>query len=388
MRHVRLPLLLLLQSCFAFAVEEEFVVSGPVALMAAGPQTVRLNTTLASLVALDDDLLDFCDLASHNPTSHDTIRAKIKGNVAMVVDPSIKGSCSFERAYLNLVEAGALGILLHAPDQKALVASGYFASTVGEDMLANLEATKSLVPMLEISDDARDDLKRRLAEHLRIAGNNNGGQQAARLIIESSKNPWLVLFNSNGWFVTMRRVVPSSYFLVAAASFYVLLQQASLGEFVWGSTSCWVIFIEMMPALALGTASIFGVYEGTFFSREAQSIFRSVLILSELASTILVARYWNAQAEAAKIGYEHARAVDPQRSWKSVVFTVAVLGVDVANAFLGGLNLVFVILIALLLTVACAVVFIRATLKMLGAARAPGTGIHSLAQIRPLGQTE
>jgi hypothetical protein len=169
MRHairiVHLALLLLLQSSFAFAVEEEFVVNGPVWLMAAGPQTVHFNTTLASLVALDDELLDHCGLL-HDPTSHKLAlaRAKIKGNVVMVGrrQGSGKGSCSYERAYLNLVEAGALAVLVHAHDQ-AFVVPGPFHGTVGSDMLANLEATKSLVPVLEISSDVRDDLKRRLA---------------------------------------------------------------------------------------------------------------------------------------------------------------------------------------------------------------------------------
>ena len=146
------------------------------------------------------------------------------------------------------MEAGALAVLLHANIQK-VGAPGYFAGTVGGDMLANLEATKSRVPMLEISSDVRDDLKRRLAE--RTAGNGNGDQQAVRLIIESSKNIWPALFNSSRWFVVMRRIVPLAYFLVVAASLYVLLQQASRGEFVWESTSCWVVFIEMVPALVL-----------------------------------------------------------------------------------------------------------------------------------------
>jgi hypothetical protein len=240
-------------------------------------------------------------------------------------------------------------------------------------MLANLEATKSRVPMLEISDDVRDDLKRRLAEHERTTENGNGGQQVARLIIGSSNNPWPDLFNGNGWFVMMRLVVPLAYFFVVAASFYVLLQQASLGKFVWGSTSCWVIFIEMVPALALGIMSIFGIFEGTFFAREVQAIFRNGLVLFELLSTILVARYWNAQAKAAKVGYERARAVDPQRSWKSVMFTVAVLGLQVATAFFrhSFVPNKVLFLTTLLLTIVCVVMFIRATLKMLGAARAP-----------------
>jgi hypothetical protein len=254
-------------------------------------------------------------------------------------------------------------------------------------MLANLEATKSRVPMLEISDDVRDDLKRRLVEHERTVDDGNGGQQAARLIIESSNNPWLALTNGNGWFMVMRRVVPLAHILVVATSFYVLLQQASRGEFVWGSTSFWVIFIEMVPALALEIVSIFGMFEGTFFSREVKSFFGTGLMMSELASTILVAWHWNAQAEAAKVGHEHARAVDPQRSWKSIVFTVAVLGFQVATAFFRHSfvpNAVLILIIFLLKTV-CAVAFICATLKMLGAARAPDSTRRISAHISHIG---
>jgi hypothetical protein len=155
--------------------------------MAAGPQTARINTTLASLVALDGNLLGFCDLLP-DATSHNLTRTKIKGGVVMVEfeDSSVMtNSCSLERACANLVEAGALAVPLHANTQAVVAPGGYFTGTVGGDMLANLEATKSRVPMLEISSDVRDDLKRRLAE--RTAGNGNGDQQAVRLIIEPSK---------------------------------------------------------------------------------------------------------------------------------------------------------------------------------------------------------
>ena len=266
MRIVRLILLLLLLLVSVFSVEDDLVVRGPVASMAAGPQTAHINTTLASLVALEDEVSEYCNL-SHAPTSHNSTRPKIKGSIVMVEygESSVANSCSLERAYVNLVEAGALAVLLHNYAGKlSYVVPGYYAGTVGMDMLANLEATKSRVPMLEISTDVRDDLKRRLGTE------RTAGQQAARLTIESSKNAWPALFNSSSWFVVMRRVVPSAYFLVVAASLYVLLQQASRGEFVRGSTSCWVVFIEMVPALALGTTSICGVFEGTFFSREVQ----------------------------------------------------------------------------------------------------------------------
>jgi hypothetical protein len=224
-------------------------------------------------------------------------------------------------------------------------------------------------------------LKRRLAE--RTAGNGNGGQQAARLIIESSENTWAALFNSSSWFVVMRRVVPLAYFLVVAASFYVLLQQASRrGEFVWGSTSCWVVFIEMVPALALGVTSICGLFEGTFFPREVQYFFKTGLLVPELVSTILVARYWNAQAEAAKVGFERARAVDPQQSRKSVVFTVAALGLGAAEMFSReSINWNYLTLVGLLATIACALVFTHATFKMLGAARAPDSARRISAYI-------
>jgi hypothetical protein len=382
MRIVRPALLLLLLLVSVFGVEDDLVVRGPVALMAAGPQTAHINTTLASLVALDDVLFEYCDL-SHAPTSHNSTRTKIRGSVVMVgygEDRAFVNGCSLERAYVNLVEAGALATLLHS-HTTAAVAPGYFTGTIGGDMLANLEATKSRVPMLEISDKSRNDLIGaligRLIEIETTARNGNGDQprdqQAARLIIESSENIWPALFNSSSWFVVMRRVMPSAHFLVVAASFYVLLQQASRGEFVWGSTSCWVVFIEMVPALALGVTSICGLYEGAFFSREVQYIFKPGFLLSELVSTILVARYWYAQAEAAKVGFEHARAVDPQQSWKSVAFTVAALGLDVANAFFRDWNLAAYSYasITLLATIVCALMFIHATFKMLRAARAP-----------------
>jgi hypothetical protein len=118
MRIARLALLLLLlQLAIAFAVEEELVVRGPVALMAAGPQTAHVNTTLASLVALDDELQNYCDL-SHDSTARIFNRMKIKGSIVMVAyeDSPLPAtsSCSMERAYLTLVEAGALAVLLHA----------------------------------------------------------------------------------------------------------------------------------------------------------------------------------------------------------------------------------------------------------------------------------
>jgi hypothetical protein len=367
MHIVRLALLLL-QLASVFGVEEELVVvRGPVALMAAGPQTARPNTTLASLVALDGTMLDFCDL-SPDATSYNLTRAKIKGNIVMVGFEiiSVSNSCSLERAHTNLVELGAIAILMHANNQ-GFLAPGYLANSVGGDMLANLEATKSGVPMLAISDNVLDDLKRLLADS--AAGNDNNNQQATRLMVESSKNEWFTP-NSNVMRPVVADSVASVHFIVVATSLCVLLQQASRGEFIWGSASCWVIFIEMVPALALGIVSLCGMYQGTVLPREVQCSFTTGFPLFALVSTILVARHWNVQAEVAKVGFEHTRAVDPQRSLKSAAFTVAALGFDIANAFFRNWYLANVLLVILLVTIVCAMVFIRATLKMLGAARA------------------
>jgi hypothetical protein len=137
----------------------------------------------------------------------------------------------------------------------------------------------------------------------------------------------------------------------------------------------------MVPAGALGIVSICGISESTFFSREVQSVFKPGFPVAEMVSTILVARYWNAQAEAAKIGYEHTRAADPQRSWKSVVFTVAALGFDVAYSFFKKWNNGLVLLGILLLTIMCTVLFLHSTRKMLDAARAPASARRISAYI-------
>jgi hypothetical protein len=379
--HITSPFLLLVLALvsvhgYGYDGAGEVLVQGPVALMAAGPQAVRLNTTLATLVALDGTMADFCD-----PASPELDPTKVGGKVVIV--KLLQGACSWEKAYVNLVDAGSQAILLRAPDH-AVFAPGHFGGSVGRDMLANLEATRLNVPMLQISDDTWDALKRLLHHNpqatSKLAEPTDNQQATHRpLIIESSTNEHVTLYNSSAWLVVMKRIVPFVHSAVVATSGYLLIQQASRGEFQWGSTSCWIAFIEMIPAAILGLASLCGIFDGTFFARESQSFFMSHYMLSGAVSTVLAARHWNAQAAftAAKVGVENvaAAAEDPQQSWKSVVCCVAVLGLDLGYSFYVSLNgnasvsWFSYALCSLVVTAACGVFLIHAMLKTPNAAR-------------------
>jgi len=282
---------------------DEVQVVAPIALSHAGPQHYfQFNSTAVggSLRVLDKPMSHFCD-----PERSEAERTAINGRTVML-SFDLSGGCDWESAYLNLVEAGSQAILVYS--KTGLRVPGSLHRTRGHDVGAFVDASQKPVPMLHISKEESDTLER----HMAVADTqmNDDGEPILHLIIESSENEWALLFDSDAWTVVMRRIVPLGYFLVATTGLYVAVST----EPKRGGTRCWVAHIEMFPAMVLFFVSLAGVYEGDVLPRDVQFAFFTHFLLSETVSTVLVARYWDAQATAAKHGFEHGLAADPQFS--------------------------------------------------------------------------
>ena len=152
-----------------------------------------------------------------------------------------------ELAYLNLVEAGCQAILVYPSRQ--FVEPGFAYTTRGHDEPTNLEASKLQVPMVDILVEVSADLKRRAKDNL--MRDSEEQYRGLHLNIESVTNNFTILYSSDAWSIVSRRLVPCAHLVVVAASLFL----ASSGGFTRGGTCNWVIFIEMMPALALALAS-------------------------------------------------------------------------------------------------------------------------------------
>jgi hypothetical protein len=348
-------------------------VTAPVMLSNVGPQNFRVNTTAigAPLVDLGRALSHYCA-----PVRSEEERVKIKGNTVLI-EVRVDG-CDWETAYMNLVEAGSAAIITYAPAALAFCEPGRYSRTRGHSLQDSFTASAQSVPMIQTSPAVAADL-------IRLLKHTSTSKKELHLLIEPGENAWHTCFDSTAWTVIMRIIVPFAHFVVAATS----LNLAVCGGFQKGGTHCWVIFIEMFPAIALCIASLVGMYEGTFLSRDVQNMFYNHFLLSEAVSTLLVARYWRAQATAAEEGFKRGLAEDPQLSWASTVLTCGILCFDVAfsgvacaahhvsisSVLLPAMSVVYAVL-SLKAMVVCCVLFAHSSFKVLNSSISPVSMRH------------
>jgi hypothetical protein len=336
----------------------EVTVRAPAFLSRCGPQQdgTALSRQSRPLHISGRDTHSFCE-----PVQLAEERAAIDGHAVLVeITP---GGCAWETVYLNLVETGASGILIHYAGAADYLEPGRWHSTVGPDLDAIIEAASKTVPMLHLGHSA--------AKQLSASWHNSTlfEHDVLHVVLELDENPWVTLFNADAWSVVMRRITPLAYFVVAATCTYLIAHTG----FRAGSTQQWVIFIEFFPALILCVASLVGMFEGEILSRDKLNLFGSHFLFVEAASTVMVARYWTAQAAAAESCFQDGLAPDPQLSWNSQVLTLCAVGTDILFSITGSLgttSTVMYVLYALVATVLSpvyCVIFVRASIRIVQA---------------------
>jgi hypothetical protein len=237
------------------------------------------------------------------------------------------------------------------------------------------------VPMLHISEEQTQELEQKFEKH---AGYNVS--RVLHLIIESSPNGFTTLHQSNAWFVFKRCLAPFAHFLVVVMSVYLLRSNTC------GSTHSWVIAIEMVSAMILCLYDLLDVEVGDFLSREAIFSLRTRFVLSQSISSVLVCRYWRAQAHACKNACESAPK-DPQRSWTSTLITMTMLALEVAffsmfysvstgQAWFQFRTLtVLYCIVALVIPIVCCIMFVEASFLMLKSTKSPSSTCRIIVYI-------
>jgi hypothetical protein len=338
----------------------EVLVQAPVIFFTAGPQSFRINTTAlnASLVRLDTTMADYCLPLTEAESLH------VQGKTVLL---ELRwAGCSTERAYLNLVNVGVKAILVY--QQNAFFSPGHFYHTRGLDTNAVCKSGAQHVPMMHISEEQRQELEQQLEKHV------------LHLIIESSPNGFTTLYQSNAYFVLKRCLTPFAHFLVVVMSLYL----ARFRKNTCGSTHSWVIAIEMVPAMILCVYALLDVEVGDFLSREAALPFSWRFLLSQSTSTVLVCRYWRAQALACKTACESAPK-DPQLSWTSRLITMTTLCLEVAFCsmlysvstgnewFQFRTLLVLYNIVEVVNGIVCCIMFVEASFQMLKSTKSPSS---------------
>ena len=209
----------------------------PRASLWAGPTRFRMNTTETnSDLVFGGQLSQFCSLTREVRERSSAVQS-LQGKTVLLSHKGILVStCVPHEAYLNLVDiVGVRAVIIF--NMAVQGEPGYLAYAREYNESSLFEAKEKAVPFLEVSQVMGVTLKRLTLEP----------SPPLHMILTPDTNAWIGWSSNWGNVFLLQLLVPFGYFCVAVVAKVV----ASSG-FTWGSTKCWLVFVEGVPAVILG----------------------------------------------------------------------------------------------------------------------------------------